>query len=240
MDKKLFIANWKMTLTDAAAETLAHEYVKASKKAACDLAVAPSFTALERVGKVLGKSEVALGAQDVFWAESGAYTGEISAPMLFALGVRYVLVGHSERRANLGETDEMIGKKASAASRGGLVPVICVGETAEEKETGKREEVIRRQVAAALKDFSISSETPVIIAYEPRWAIGTGIPCSPAEAVVVHELIKSIVPAKVLYGGSVDAANIKHYVSEAAIDGVLVGGASTKADQIGPLLASFA
>ncbi len=234
---KLFVGNWKMVLSDDAAVALAEAYVPAAKDAACETAVAPSFTALERVSKAIEGSKVALAAQDVFWASAGAYTGEISAPMLAALGVKYVIVGHSERRA-LGETDEMVAKKAAAVSQAGLVPIVCVGETAEEKAAGRREEVVRAQVAAVLSGFPVDA-TNVVIAYEPRWAIGTGLACAPDEAALVHELIKSIVPVRVLYGGSVDASNIASYLALPSVDGTLVGGASTKADQAAQLLKAF-
>lgn len=240
---KLFIGNWKMYLTDAEAVDLARGYVEAAgANPSCEAAAAPSYTALDLVGTVLKGSPVALGAQNVFWMDRGAYTGAVSAPMLSALGVRYVIIGHSERRYLLGESDKTIVKKTAAAIRAGLVPVVCVGETIEEKSAGQREETVRRQVSASLEGVTPSAEHPVVVAYEPRWAIGTGISCHPEDVVAMHELIRAVVRERsgeesighlrVLYGGSVEAANIASFVREPSVDGVLVGGASTKIDEV--------
>lgn len=247
---KLFIGNWKMYLSDAVAERLAGTYLEAAEAARCEIAVAPSFTALDRVSRAAGRSKIGLAAQDVFWTDGGAYTGEVSPPMLKALGIRYVILGHSERRAYLGETDAMVSKKAQAAAAHGLVPVVCVGETAEEKERGKREAVVRGQLEAAIEHLHLDDEHPLVVAYEPRWAIGTGVPCRVEDVAVMHGLIRETVEAmknsealnhlRVLYGGSVDAKNIAEYVGSPAVDGALVGGASTKPDQIASMIAAFA
>jgi triosephosphate isomerase len=233
---KLFFANWKMYLSDDEAVALAGVYAEASRSAACEVAVAPTFTALERVAAALKGASVALGAQDAFWEEKGAYTGEVSVPMLAALGVRYVILGHSERRAHFAETDEIVAKKAKAVAAHGLVPVICVGETAEEKAAGRREEIVLAQLKAA---EGLPSD--LVVAYEPRWAIGTGVACAPEDAFSVLKAIRATVgaEARVLYGGSVDAANLAGFVGAEGFDGVLVGGASAKEEQVAKMIAVF-
>ena len=246
---KLFAANWKMYLSDAVAEQLARTYLDAAGGAACEIAVAPSFTALDRVARAVGHAKIGLAAQDLFWTDGGAYTGEVSAPMLKEYGVKYVIVGHSERRAYLGETDEMVAKKAQAAAAHGIIPVVCVGETKEEREAGRQDAVVRGQVEAVFAGLPLSAERPAVIAYEPRWAIGTGVPCEPKDVVMMHGLIRQTLEAmkngaaahlRILYGGSVDARNIASYVSLEAVDGALVGGASTKPEQVAPMLSAFA
>lgn len=239
---KLFIGNWKMYLSDAAAEQLARTYLELAEAAVLDVAVAPSFTALDRVGRALGRRKVSLAAQDVFWMDGGAYTGEVSPPMLAELGVRHVIVGHSERRAYLGETDAMAARKAKAAADAGLVPVVCVGETAEERAAGRQDAVVRSQVEAAFSGLAPSSERPAVVAYEPRWAIGSGTPCRPEDVVLMHGLIRQVIEAmkgapaaghvRVLYGGSVDPSNLMDYLDLAAVDGALVGKASTRAEDV--------
>lgn len=246
--RKLFMANWKMTLTDDEAASLASEFAEAAVGAKCDVAVAPTFTALHAVKEVLHGSSVDLAAQDVFWEEKGAFTGEVSPAMLAELGVRLVIVGHSERRT-LGETDEIVSKKTAAVRAAGMVPVICVGETAEERAAGRRDEVVRRQVEAALA-AAPSADEPVVVAYEPRWAIGTGMPCDPGDAAAAHRLVRALISEhhgedaqphlRVLYGGSVDAASLASYVALREVDGVLVGGASAKIEQVKAMLASAA
>lgn len=240
---KLFVGNWKMYVKDDEAAVLAQGYAEASAGATCDAAVAPSFTALERVAEALKGSRVALAAQDVFWMEKGAYTGEISAPILADLGVRFVIAGHSERRALFDETDEAVAKKTVAVLRAGMIPIVCVGETAEEKAGGQREEVIRRQLEAVFDLAAPAPDAPMIVAYEPRWAIGTGAACAPEEAVVVHRLIRELAAdhqgMRVLYGGSVDSTNVASYVSQPEIDGVLVGGASVKIEEVRAMLAAI-
>lgn len=232
--QKLLVANWKMYLSDREAAALARAYLREAGSAPCRLAAAPSYTALAAVGEALAGSPVALAAQDVFWEARGAYTGEVGVESLSALGARYVIVGHSERRAIFGETDELIGRKLSAAARGGLVPILCVGETREEREAGARDEVVRRQLAGGLAN--LPEEAECLIAYEPRWAIGTGTPCDPGEAARVHRMIHAALEETfgatrdasfaVLYGGSVDASNVAGFAAEDAVDGFLVGGAS--------------
>ena len=246
---KLFLANWKMYLSDADAEALARVFLEGAMASSVDVAVAPSFTALDRVSRALHGSPVSLGAQDLFWADGGAYTGEISPLQLTAMGVRYVILGHSERRAYLGETDEMVAKKAAAAQGAGLVPIICVGETKEEWEAGRQQAVVRAQLEAAFKGLTLSAEKPVIVAYEPRWAIGTGAACRVEDVVLMHGAIRTAVVGltgnesleflRVLYGGSVDPKNIAEYLASPAVDGALVGGASTRPEDARALIEAF-
>ena len=230
--RKLFFANWKMYLRDSEAEALAHTYAERAVSASVDVVVAPSFTVLERVAEQLEGSPVALGAQDAFWKDDGAFTGEISPKQLAALGVTYVIVGHSERRA-LGETDEMIARKATAVAADGLTPVLCVGETKEEREAGREESVVRAQLESVISTWS--SEHPLLVAYEPRWAIGTGTPCRPEDVSTMHTHIRQTLEARgfaarVLYGGSVDPSNMRRYIDLPEVDGLLVGGASAHPD----------
>lgn len=200
--------------------------------------VAPPFPFLEEVGKVLKKAK--LGAQDLHWESSGAFTGEVSAKELKSLGVKHVIVGHSERRHKLGETDEMIAKKLKAALDEGLAPVLCVGETKAEKDAGKREEVIKRQLnkGLSLVGGQLSKvNCQLLIAYEPVWAIGTGDPETPESALETIKFIKSIVKGqlskvKVLYGGSVNSQNLGDYLKHKEVAGALVGGASLKKEEV--------
>ncbi len=235
---KLFFANWKMYLGDAEAEALARVYAEGAVSALVDVAVAPGFTALERVARALEGSKVALGAQDAFWKDDGAFTGEVSPKQLAALGAKFVIVGHSERRA-LGETDGVVARKAAAVAADGLTPVVCVGETKEERDNGQRESVVHAQLEAVLKDWS--SEKPLVIAYEPRWAIGTGTPCGPEDVTTMHTAIREMLAAaglsaRVLYGGSVDPSNLTTYLDLPVVDGLLVGGASARPDDARAML----
>ena len=236
---KLFFGNWKMTLLDDAAVALAAEVAEAAEGTDLEVAVAPSFTALAAVAQVLQGSKADLGAQDSFWEEKGAWTGEVSPTNLKALGCRYVLLGHSERRT-LGETDEIVAKKVAAALKAGLTPVLCLGETKAEKDAGQRDAVVRRELSVGLSLLP-PEHAEILVAYEPRWAIGTGVPCLPADAAEVHRLIKSLAPegTRVLYGGSVDPANIASFTVLPEVDGVLVGGASTVAEKVRAMLAAM-
>ncbi len=247
---KLFLANWKMYLSDADAEALARVFLESALATPADVAVAPSFTALDRVARVLHGSPVSLGAQDVFWTDGGAYTGEVSPRQLLDLGARYAIIGHSERRAYLGETDAMVAKKASAAQSAGLTPVICVGETMEERESGRHEARVSSQVLSACEGLPVSPDRPLVVAYEPRWAIGSGTPCRVEDVVLMHGVIRATLAGlagedaarsvRVLYGGSVDRSNVAEYLASPAVDGALVGGASTRPDEVRALISAFA
>ncbi|OGL66791.1 triose-phosphate isomerase [Candidatus Uhrbacteria bacterium RIFCSPHIGHO2_01_FULL_63_20] len=245
---KTVIGNWKMNVGTRESVALARGVLLAlrGKKAIPETVVCPPFTALAEVRKIVARTHVALGAQDLFWEDSGAYTGEISARMLAEHGVSHVIVGHSERRA-LFETDEMAGKKAAAALVAGLTPVICVGETAVERKAESQAVVVKRQLVAALSPLKAKGKDRVLVAYEPVWAIGTGEPATPNDAVAMHAFIRGFIAesfpsltkrAQVLYGGSVDGTNAYAFLREKEVDGVLVGGASVKMKEFGDVLSA--
>lgn len=233
--KKLIIANWKMnpqTLAEAG------EFFNSIKKGIKDaenveVVICPPFVYLPNLK--LKIKNLKLGAQDCFWENQGAYTGEISPLMLKNLGVEYVIVGHSERRNYLGETDEMIAKKIKSAFENNLIPILCVGETLEQRKKGFQKKVVQEQLRQDLEEISKLKTKNLIVAYEPVWAIGTGNFCPPKEAIKMHQFIRNflntkykILNTKVIYGGSVDSKNIAGYIKYPAIDGALVGGASIK------------
>jgi len=238
--KRLIIGNWKMNLTIPGAAALGRALAAAVRPATDrEIAVAPSFTALAAVAAALKGSEIVLTAQDLFWEPEGAYTGEISAVMLQEIGVRYVLVGHSERRQHLGETDLMVGRKALAAQRADLHPVICVGEQETARASGRAAAVVRAQLLRALEQLPATGASTLTVAYEPVWAIGTGRAASPSDAAEMHALIRDELDrtyggaarsVRVLYGGSVSPGNVDELMATPGVDGVLVGGASLKAE----------
>jgi len=202
--------------------------------------VCPPFVYLQETSRFLKDSDVALGAQSLCAEAQGAFTGEVSGTMLLDVGCRYVLVGHSERRQSYGESDALVARKFVAAQASGLVPVLCVGETLEEREAGRTTEVVARQLDAVLAVSRVSAFGQAVIAYEPVWAIGTGRTATPEQAQEVHAMIRGRVAAldakigasvRILYGGSVKASNARELFSMADIDGGLVGGASLKADE---------
>jgi triosephosphate isomerase len=200
-----------------------------------DVSVSVPFVSLPAARASLGRASIpALGAQDVFWADEGAFTGEISPSMLREFGTEYCLVGHSERRTHLGETDEMVAKKAAALQKAGIIPVICVGETDLQRKKGEASKVVKAQIQAAIAGIK-ASDSSLVVAYEPVWAIGSGKACTAEEAKEMHEAIRSVLKKKfgskseeirILYGGSVDQRNVAEFVSTTGIDGALVGGAS--------------
>ena len=235
--KKLIAGNWKMNGGLAANEALVHALRDGVGAApACDVALAVPAPYLAQVQALAAGSCLALAAQDVSQHESGAYTGEFSAAMLRDFAVRYVLVGHSERRQYHGETDVHVAVKAQRALAAGITPIVCVGETLEEREAGQTEAVVRRQLAAVihLNGHCISE---VVVAYEPVWAIGTGKTATPEQAQQVHAVLRAQLAAasphaakiRLLYGGSMNAANAAQLLAQPDIDGGLVGGASLKA-----------
>ncbi len=239
--KKLIAGNWKMNTDRAAATQLAKGIVdQAAKHSGVDLLVCPPFVNIVPVAEVLKGSLVALGAQNMHHEESGAFTGEISAAMLLDTGCKYVILGHSERRQIFKETDADVNQKALAALKAGLVPVVCVGETLEERESGETSTVVRRQFENSLAGISAEQIEKVVIAYEPVWAIGTGKVATPEQAEEVHAELrglltkhyndKSSANVRILYGGSVKPSNAKELLSQPNIDGALVGGASLKVD----------
>ncbi len=241
--KKIIIANWKMYLDRKGLMNLLNKIkFPGLRSKVFDLVVCPPFTVLSDIQKAISHMAmtVGLGAQDCFWAERGAYTGEISPADLVEFGCRYVIIGHSERRKHLKETDEMINLKLKAALAAGLAPIFCVGETAEERGSGGAEASVLGQLQKGLADVKVKKNQKILIAYEPVWAIGTGKSCEPKDAVKMHQFIKKEIDAPVLYGGSVDDKNVLSYVKEAAIDGVLVGGASVKPEVFSSLLKEVA
>jgi triosephosphate isomerase len=240
--KPPFIAgNWKMHMTLAGARELAAAIVKASTELfEAEIVLAPPFTALNDVRKVLGDSSVQMAAQNLFWEEKGAFTGEVSAVMLKDAGCQYVIIGHSERRQYFGETDAGVNRKIKAALRSGLFPIFCIGETLAEWEHGETMDVISRQIQGGLEGIVPGDIKSVVIAYEPVWAIGTGKTATPGQAEEIHSRIREklaqrygIGPAEcaiILYGGSVKPANSFALLGEKNIDGFLVGGASLEAE----------
>lgn len=239
MRKKLVAGNWKMhgSLQQNAALL---ERIKAGVSGlACDVAVCPPYPYLGQVRGLLSGSGVAWGAQSLSEHPVGAFTGEVSAAMLVEFACRYVLVGHSERRALYGETDAVVAAKFEAARQAGLVPVLCVGETLAEREAGLTGVVVARQVSAILDCSGVAAMASAVVAYEPVWAIGTGLTASPAQAQEVHAAIRAQIAAmdagvakglRILYGGSVKPQNAKELFGQADIDGGLIGGAALVAD----------
>lgn len=237
----IIAGNWKMFKTVAEAKTLVSGLAeKLAGVEGVEIVVCPPFTALSSVAELLKDSNIAVGAQDLFWEEEGAFTGEVSPVMLKEIGCKYVIIGHSERRQYFGETDEQVNKKAKAALKHGLAPIICVGETLEQHDAGKTETLVASQVEKALAGIEKGNITKVVIAYEPIWAIGTGRSSTGEDANQVVALIRKTIArdfgedlaakVRIQYGGSVKPNNIKEFMSQPEIDGALVGGASLKVD----------
>lgn len=226
----IIAGNWKMNKDPAESRTLVQEVMKSIGDVKDRIVIIiPPFTSLSSVNELIRNTRFKLGGQNMHWERSGAYTGEISGLFLKALGCEYVVLGHSERRHVMGETDETINKKLKVALEIGLIPIFCVGETENERESGTTEEVIQRQISAGLKGIENEAHK-VIFAYEPVWAIGTGKTASPEQAVEVHSFIRGMLkkPSTILYGGSVKPDNIDVLMKQDEIQGVLVGGASLK------------
>jgi triosephosphate isomerase (TIM) len=230
--RTIIAGNWKMHKT--AAETAAFFDVFLSRAAALpaavEIIVAPPFTSIPSAALRLRGTPIALGAQTMHWELSGAFTGEVSAPMLREFGVTHVILGHSERREHSGETDRTVNLKVHTALEQGLTPIVCVGETLDERKAGRTDDRVVAQTRAALRDVSRSALQRLLVAYEPIWAIGTGENCDPAEADRVMATIRSCLggldATPILYGGSMTAENVASYVERANIGGGLVGGAS--------------
>jgi triosephosphate isomerase len=242
--RPLVAGNWKMHLGGPGGVELAQAVVHLSRGLPnVDLVVAPPFTALAACAHECDSSRVEVGAQNVYPKDAGAFTGEVSAPMLVEAGCRWVIVGHSERRQHFKETDAQVAEKAAAALKAGLTPIVCVGETLEERTGGRTLEVVDRQVAAAL-DVLAGAGRPAVIAYEPVWAIGTGKNAGPAEAQEVHAALRRQLAsrsaalasaARILYGGSVKPDNARDLLAAPDVDGALVGGASLDAASFGAI-----
>ena len=236
MKKKLIVGNWKMNGGLAANQALLQALSAGVEQSACGVAVCISAPYWAQAQALLASSAIDLGAQDVSQHAAGAFTGELSTAMLKEFGIRYAIVGHSERRQYHGETDAVVALKTQCALAAGITPIVCVGETLAEREAGKTQEVVKRQLAAVVhtNGHCISE---IVLAYEPVWAIGTGLTATPEQAQQVHALLRAQLHAAtsqadrihILYGGSMSAANAAQLLAQADIDGGLVGGASLKA-----------
>jgi triosephosphate isomerase (TIM) len=235
--KKLIAGNWKMNKTSADGVALARELVGAvGKQSDVEVVVCPPFTAIEAVGKALEGSNVKLGAQNMHFEASGAFTGEVSAPMLRAIFATHVILGHSERRTLFGERDEFINQKVLAALKNQLRPIFCVGETLAERESGSTLKVVQTQVESGLNGVNKDQASSVVVAYEPVWAIGTGKVATTEQAQEVHAFIRGLLAKlftepvaqkiRILYGGSMKPANAPELLAQKDIDGGLIGGAS--------------
>jgi triosephosphate isomerase len=240
MRKRIVAGNWKMNKTRAETVALiAGIKTEVANLAAVEVVVGVPFTDLDVAGQALKGSAVLLAAQNVHWADKGAFTGEISAAMLKELGVTYVIIGHSERRQYFGETDETVNKRTKAALAAGLKPIVCVGETLAEREAGQTTTVVERQVRAGLAGLQGADWAKLVIAYEPVWAIGTGKTATTAQAQEVHAFIRQLLGTlagaavaatiRIQYGGSMKPDNAKDLMSQPDIDGGLIGGASLEA-----------
>jgi triosephosphate isomerase len=238
MRKKIIAANWKMNMSCAeAAAYLEILFRELGQDEEVEVVIIPPFTAISKVSELVSHSQqVKVGAQNMYFEKAGAFTGEVSAAMLRELFVRYVVLGHSERRAIFGESDETVNKKTRAAHEAVLKPIVCIGETLTEREAGKVEEVLERQIRGSLAGLGAKEMTETVLAYEPVWAIGTGRTASPAQAQEAHAFIRKTIAAvwdaptaekvRIQYGGSVKPENTASLMSQPDIDGALVGGAS--------------
>jgi triosephosphate isomerase len=243
MRKPFLAGNWKMNTDSHSCVELARAIAARLEQTAAEkttVAVCPPFVYLAAVAKALSSSNISVGAQNVYFEKNGAFTGEISCAMLKDIGCNYVIIGHSERRHVIGEKDELINKKIAAAINGGLLPIFCVGELLEEREANKTEAVVTRQIEKGLAGIDAEKMAAVTIAYEPVWAIGTGKTATKEQAQEVHLFIRQLIARlydkqlaeqiRIQYGGSVKPSNAKELMSQPDIDGLLVGGASLKAD----------
>ncbi len=248
MSRKVIIAgNWKMNKTASEGKALVEELKPlAAALTDAEIVVCPPFTTLPAVVEAAAGSNIKVGAQNMHWESNGAFTGEVSAAMLKELGVEYVIVGHSERRQYFGETDKTVNLRAKAAVAAGFKVMICIGETLEERESGRTEEVLAVQVKGALEGFSADDMKSVVLAYEPVWAIGTGRTATPAMAEETHAFIRKTVAGllgdavaaelRIQYGGSMKAENAEELLACPDINGGLIGGAALKADSFSALI----
>ena len=240
MRKPIIAGNWKLNKTPHEAIILANELKREIVDVeGVDIVLCPPFTALADVGDTLTDTNIALGAQNTFWEDAGAFTGEISGPMLKDLGVTYVIIGHSERRQYFHETNETVNKRLRAALRNALIPIVCVGENLDQREANKTFDVIKDHCEGSLSGLTVDEAKKIVIAYEPVWAIGTGKTATPAQAQEVHVFIRQLLgkmfgveiasSIRIQYGGSVTPDNVVSLMAQEDIDGALVGGASLKA-----------
>ena len=250
MRKNVVAGNWKMNNNLSESVNLISEIKNAvtGKELNAEIIICPPFTSLETASTLVKDTNIKLGAQNMHFEESGAYTGEISAQMLKSVGCEYVILGHSERRAIFGESDEIINKKIKKALSAGLKPIFCIGETLEQRENGTTKNIIEKQVRNGLTEISAEDLNSIIVAYEPVWAIGTGKTATPEQAQEVHEFIRNLVKEMysadsaenltIQYGGSVKPDNAQELLSQKDIDGALVGGACLKADSFFEIIKS--
>ncbi|MEP7015087.1 MAG: triose-phosphate isomerase [Verrucomicrobiota bacterium] len=238
MRKKIVAANWKMNMTQAEAARFVESFLlEVGDVSDIEVVIVPPFTAISKVNEMLGTAQdIKVGAQNMHWERSGAFTGEISSAMLRDLFVRYVVLGHSERRALFGDTDEIVNRKVRSAHEAGLRPIVCVGETLDQRDHGNVEKILSIQLRGSLANLDAKELQEMVIAYEPVWAIGTGRNATPAQAQEVHAFIRRTLREmsddatadriRIQYGGSVKPENARELMSQPDIDGALVGGAS--------------
>ena len=247
MRTPIVAGNWKMNLGQAQAKELAEGLREvAGEETGVEVILCPSFTLLHVVREAVQGTTIALGAQNLFWEAKGAYTGEVSASMLLDSGCSHVIIGHSERRQYFGETDASVRRRIVSALEAGLIPIVCVGETLDEREEGSTELVIERQVSGALERFKPEDAAKIVIAYEPVWAIGTGRTATPVMAQEVHRMIRNWMAnafgndvadgVRILYGGSMKPGNAAELMAQPDIDGGLVGGASLVVDDFSAII----
>jgi len=243
----LIAGNWKMYKTcQEAVDTAARLAHLVSDVDSVDIMIAPPFTALAKVSDAIRKTRIGLGAQNLFWEKEGAFTGEVSATMLVSAGCQYVIIGHSERRQYFGETDETINKKIGAAGASGLIPILCVGETEAQRDEKKTFSVLDKQIQKGLEMQTLDEHHPLVIAYEPVWAIGTGKTATPDQVQEVHAFLRQRMgqqfgnmlanATRILYGGSVKPDNVSELMALPDVDGALVGGASLKPESFSKII----
>jgi len=246
--KTVIAGNWKMNKTRAEAKSLISEITPLAANADCEVVVCVPFTVLETAVEAVKGTNIKVGAQNVHFEKSGAFTGEIAADMLTEIGVNYVIIGHSERRQYFGETDETVNKRTKAALAAGLIPIVCVGELLWEREAGITEEVVSRQIKLDLAGLNADEVKKLVIAYEPVWAIGTGKTATSEQAGEACGLIRGVIAklhgkdaadaVTIQYGGSMNAANASELLKQGDVDGGLIGGASLKAADFGTIIAA--
>ena len=230
MRKPIIAGNWKMNMTPSQAKELVTDLIPLVKDAACDVVVCPPYVDIALVAELVKGTNIQVGAQNIHWAEKGAFTGEISAAMLKEAGAAYAIIGHSERRQYFGETDATVNSRTKAALAAGIVPIICVGESLEQRENGETDAVVSGQVKADLADIPGEAVAGLVIAYEPIWAIGTGKTATDEQANIASLYGQAVADqVRIQYGGSMNPKNVKGLMAQAQIDGGLIGGASLKA-----------
>jgi triosephosphate isomerase len=240
MRKAIIAGNWKMNMTVSEAKALVSALIPLVKDAKADVVVCPTFVCLSAVKEMIKDTNIHIGAQNMHWEEKGAFTGEVAPGMLTEMGIEYVIIGHSERRQYFAETDETVNKKVKSALAHGLLPIVCVGETLEQREEGVTEAWVSGQVKAAFEGISADDAKKVVVAYEPIWAIGTGRTATPEDANKVNGICRATIEQlygndvaqaiRIQYGGSMNPKNATELMAQEHIDGGLIGGASLKAE----------